>query len=589
MQVIPNRDHTRLIAAASQRLACDLAITNIQLVNVITGEIYPATVEILDGIITHIDTSGTRPSKCIRQFDGEGQYLLPGFIDIHMHVESSMMVPEHFGQQAALCGTTSVFVDPHEIGNVLGLDGIKFMIDNAKRSPIRQFNLAPSCIPSDCEFETSLHPVMASEMDHMLQMDGIFGIAEVMDYTGVINDTQRMHDILQQGLKRHVMIQGHSPQVSERDLSAYILGGPQNTHTARSAEEVLENIRNGMHVNLQSSSLINSSLFDALKGLQSCRWTDYISLCTDDVHAKDLLTRGHINAVIKQLLDFGIDAVTAIRWGTINAAKEAGIEDLGAIAPGYAADLQLVEQLDGRNPSTVFVNGKLIVENKRNVGQSDKQISTVTPAIMNTVHLPVSLSADDFILCAPKNAKQIAIVDCSSKKRSQFSILWGNIKADNDRVILDEDLCFVAVCNRSGMNTKAIAVYHELGLIQGAMATTISHDCHNLVVAYRDPRDALTAARHLQEIGGGICLVQNNQVCADIPLPYAGLMSDMSCTELVSQIEKLETKLQEIMKDPSLLKLSLLSLPVLPGISITEHGLVDGSTRKKVYPFRTEQ
>ena len=588
MKVIQNRDYSSLIAAATQKIPCDLTIQNVKLVNVLTGEIYPASVDVKDGVIVHVQPGEKCDSVSGKVVDGHGKYLLPGFVEIHMHVESSMLTPESFGREAVLHGTTSAMTDPHEIGNVCGIEGILWMVEDAQRSPMRQFNLASSCIPADAEFETVPFPIRAPQMAQLLDSEGIYGIAEVMDSNAVITDQPFMRDILAEGRKRDVVIQGHAPYVTGRNMSAYRLAGVMNTHTVLSADDVRECMRIGMHANMQCSSL--STMFGLQKmvaGTEGMRYYDFLSMCTDDVHAKDMQQRGHVNALLRALLDAGMDTMDAIRCCTWNPARETGFEDIGAIAPGFAADMQLVDELDGREPDMVFVGGKMVVAHgKLLLPPAEKR----TAPFLNTVQL-APLTAEDCLLKAPERDAEIAVINCASGNRLEFAAEWEELPMVNGAVDLSEkpEYCFVAVFNRFNRGTKCIAVYKHFGLKTGAMATTISHDCHNIIVAYRDPADGAVAVNRLRETGGGIVAVKNGAVLGEVCLPVAGLMADVPCAELVKQLDVLDERLQQIWENPSLLKLSLLALTVMPGISMTDTGMVDGLTRTRVPSFRKKQ
>ncbi len=591
MKAIENRDYSRLIAAATQKIPCDLTITNVKLVNVLTGEIYPASVDVKDGVIVHVQPGERCDSNSKRVYDGKGRYLLPGFVEIHMHVESSMLTPENFGREAILHGTTTVMVDPHEIGNVSGMDGIAFMIENARKSPVRQFNLASSCIPADSEFETVPYPVRAAEMGKMLDMDGVVGVAEVMDSNAVIEDKPFMREILDEGRKRGVVMQGHAPGVSGRAMSAYRLSGIMNTHTVMSAADVRECMRIGMHANMQSSSL--STMFglrDMLRGTEGMRYQDFLSVCTDDVHAKDMQNNGHINAILKQMLALGTDPMDAIRCCTYNPGRETGFEDIGAIAPGFAADMQLVDALDGRDPQAVFVGGEMMVEDGVLTLPAAEPFAVVP--FGDTVDLH-EITAQDCELRVPEQDAEIAVVECASGNRLTFGLSWQKLPWKDGHVDLTTcpDYCYVTVFNRFGRETKCVAVYHEFGLKQGAMATTISHDCHNIIVAYRDARDAAVAVNRLRETGGGIVAVKEGQVIGEVQLPVAGLMSVLPCKELVERLDVLAERLKELWSEetPSLLKLSLLALTVMPGMAMTDTCLVDGGARVRVPAWRKAQ
>ena len=586
MRAIQNPDRSRLIAAAMQRIPCDLTIQNIRLVNVITGEIYPAEVDVLDGVIVRV-REGERtgvPSETV--YDGRGAYLLPGFIDIHMHVESTMLTPGEFGRAAVLCGTTAVFVDPHEIANVMGISGVEYMLEDAGRSPVRQFNLASSCVPTVPGLEGSGASFGPEEIAMLLDREGVVGIAEVMDVLSVVNDTQRMHGILAEGLRRDVLIQGHAPRVYGKELAAYILGGPTDNHSGRTARECCENLRAGLHVNLQASSLSSGSLPEMLQGLRGHRYHDNVSLCTDDVHAKDLLETGHINRIMKKLIELGVDPVDAIRWGTYNAAREAGMADLGAVAPGYAADLQLVEELDGRNPFAVFVGGELVCEDGRLCAGPSGAEKVPFP---NTVQLSWLRGQEDFYLVPPGPESLVCIVPCNEAGRALSEPLYERLPVKNGRIDLTdrEELCFLGVCNRHGARDRTICVFQNFGLQRGAVASTVSHDSHNFTVAYKNPEDALAAANYLQEVGGGMCVVLDGRVLAGLPLPVAGLMSQLPCHELVDQISALEKAVGRVCKsDKMMMRIAISSLLAAPILCISDRGLVDGRTQTFVELFK---
>lgn len=578
MRAIPIKDRARLVDAAMQRIPCDLTIKNVQVVNTITGEIYPAEVDILDGIITRVrleEDKTVMPS--IDTFDGGGAYLMPGFIDIHMHVESTMLTPEEFGKTAILRGTTSVFVDPHEIGNVLGIPGVQFMLDNAKRSPVRQFNLAPSCVPAVPGLEGSGAVFGPEDISKILDLDGVAGIAEVMDFIGVYNNAPRMRDIVDEGLRRGVHIQGHATRVVDKELAAYALGGPTNNHSARTTRESTENLRNGIHLNLQNSSLGAGNLPGMLEGFKNHRYTDNVSLCTDDVHAKDLLASGHVNRLMRQVISLGAHVLDAIRWCTYNPAREAGMEDLGGIAPGFAADLQLVEELDGRDPKSVFVGGKLMCKDGKLIDEK----ASAPIEFFNTVHIDYITGAEDFELSVPSSNVKTAVVQCNKETGVVLpEVIYEELPVNDSLVdiFLDPELCYVTVCNRHGAKDKTTAVFRNLGILSGAIASTISHDSHNLTIAYRNSNDAYIAAKHLRECGGGMCAVLDGKVLATLPLPVAGLMSMLPCAELVKQIDLLEDAVGIVCESRSMMmRIAIISLTATPTIRITDKGLVDGA------------
>lgn len=587
MKILKNKDRSRLISAAKDKIPCDLAIENTQLINVITGEIYPASVDVLDGVIVRVREDcapAALPAK--ETYDGKGAYLLPGFIDIHMHIESTMLTPENFGKAAILCGTTTVFVDPHEIANVMGIEGVRYMIENAKYSPVRQFNLAPSCVPSVPGLENSGAEFGPAEVGKILDMPGVVGIAEVMDFPGVINDSPRMHAIVEEGLKRGVLIQGHAQKILGTDIAAYILGGPTDNHSARSAAESNAYLRAGMRINLQSSSLSSGCLPEMLEGIKNHRYSDLVSLCTDDVHAKDLAITGHINRIFKKVVQLGIMPIDAIRWGTWNAAKDGLLDDTGAIAPGYAADIQLVTELDGRNPFAVFAEGKIAVDNGKLVYEAPQRKKLDFP---NTVSLP-DIDKKNLLIFSPSTEPTVSVcvIHCDSEGKTTDTPMYETLPLKNGFVDIshDKELCFVSVINRHGTGGKSSAIFRNLGLRQGAIASTVSHDSHNLTVAYKKPEDALTAVEYLEKCGGGMCAVDKGVVLGALELPVAGLMSELPCEELVKEIECFEDAVEKVCESRSMMmRIAIISLTASACLRVTDMGIVNGKTQKFVPLF----
>ena len=589
---IQKNDRSRLIAAAMGRIPCDLTVKNIRLVNVFTGEIYPAEVDILDGSIVRVRQAGEKaPLESGGVYDGGGNFLIPGFIDTHVHIESSMMIPENFGRAVVCWGTTTVCTDPHEIGNVMGMDGIKFMLENGRKTALRHLVLAPSCVPAVPGLESSGAVFKAGDIAEILDMDDVVGIAEIMDFVGVINDDERIHDIIDEGIKRDMFLQGHAPHVGGKELAAYIIGGPKSDHESTNAAEVREKLRNGMHVNLRSSSIVDA-LKEQMDGISGQKWHDNVSICSDDIHAKDLLTSGNINSVIRKLVKNGLDPIEAIKMATINAAKEYKFDDLGAVAPGYAADMQIVSSLDGEKPMAVFIGGRLVAENGKYTAQDDE-----TPVDMpkNTVNMPQITSPDDFVLRAPEGCGDRARIRILTRNGGNTAIKEGRfveLPVKDGRVSIEDEpgLQFVCVANRYGTGDKNIAVMDCFDLKEGAMATTVSHDSHNFTVFYRDEKSAYACAEHLKKVGGGMCAAKNGKVIGSLDLPAAGLMSLKDCEGVGGDIERMEEVFRDMCgKDFYLLMLVVFSLPVLPGLTLTDKGMIDGLTQTFVDMFDTSE
>ena len=589
MRVKNNRKE--LIKAALGLVECDLAIKNAQLLNVFTGEVYPATVFVYDGAIAHVEYRNLEEGldKVKNVVDAEGKYLIPGLIDAHMHVESSMLTPRNFAKVSIPSGTTTIVMDPHEIGNVYGVEGVKYMHDSGEGLPQRQFVDIPSCVPAVPECENAGAEFFAKEIEELAELKRVIGLAEVMDYIGVINQEDRMADIIHAAERKGLYLQGHAPFVSGRNLSAYLIGGPVTDHESRTGEEAIEKLRSGMYIDSRESS-ITHNVKDIWEGVKHCKFFDHYCLCTDDREADDLLHEGHINYVVNAAIKYGMDPITAIKSATLNTAREINVTDLGAIAPGYVADMLLVEDLSNIHPTHVFFEGKLVAQDGKLLQPiEDKEYEIET---RNSVQLK-ELSLDDFHVDTPVENGKVNVnvmvypnLELSSTyvEKTEFEVKDGSI------VLPSDDYKFVIVLNRYGKGTIGKGIVKGFGTKKGALASTVSHDSHNLTVVYDNERDALLVANTLKECGGGMCAAYNGTVLSTLPLPLAGLMSLKSAEELSVVSQKMKQAIVELgltdMENP-LLRIVTLALPVIPEVKMSDLGLVDVLT-KKIVPFYAE-
>ena len=589
MRVKNNRKE--LIKAALGLVECDLAIKNAQLLNVFTGEVYPATVFVYDGAIAHVEYRNLEEGldKVKNVVDAEGKYLIPGLIDAHMHVESSMLTPRNFAKVSIPSGTTTIVMDPHEIGNVYGVEGVKYMHDSGEGLPQRQFVDIPSCVPAVPECENAGAEFFAKEIEELAELKRVIGLAEVMDYIGVINQEDRMADIIHAAERKGLYLQGHAPFVSGRNLSAYLIGGPVTDHESRTGEEAIEKLRSGMYIDSRESS-ITHNVKDIWEGVKHCKFFDHYCLCTDDREADDLLHEGHINYVVNAAIKYGMDPITAIKSATLNTAREINVTDLGAIAPGYVADMLLVEDLSNIHPTHVFFEGKLVAQDGKLLQPiEDKEYEIET---RNSVQLK-ELSLDDFHVDTPVENGKVNVnvmvypnLELSSTyvEKTEFEVKDGSI------ILPDDDYKFVIVLNRYGKGTIGKGIVKGFGTKKGALASTVSHDSHNLTVVYDNERDALLVANTLKECGGGMCAAYNGTVLSTLPLPLAGLMSLKSAEELSVVSQKMKQAIVELgltdMENP-LLRIVTLALPVIPEVKMSDLGLVDVLT-KKIVPFYAE-
>lgn len=584
MKIIP-RDKKGLIEAAIGKKKCTLVIENAKIVNLFTGEIYEGDVGIYDGFIAHIRCN---PDDCnINEdriegeayYDAKGKYIIPGLIDAHIHIESTLMTPRNFAKAVVPHGTTTVVTDPHEIANVYGIRGVEYMHNSSEGLPMRQYVLAPSCIPAVLNLENSGAEFSRKDVEELFKMDRVIGLGEVMDFLGVIENDDRMVEILEAAEEKGLFVQGHAPFLSGRELSAYLCGGAISDHESRTSKEAKDKMRNGMYVDARESS-ISKNVADIVKGTKDFRYLTNLTLCTDDREADEILEFGHMNAVVKSAIDAGMNPIDAIRSATLNTARELGIRNLGAIAPSFVADMVLVEDLNEMKVSTVIYDGNIVAEDgilKNEIEDKAFEIENE-----NSVHVK-DLTIEDFKLKADIENGQITakVIKYLSQLSSSTEIVEEIFEVENGIVKLpkDSDIRFVVVINRHGkLNTKSIGLVKGFGINKGAVGSTVSHDSHNLTVVFDNAEEGMLIAKDLINLGGGLSCAVNNKIKANLKLNVAGLMSSKEAKDIAIEAENMKKHLRDMglteMKNP-LLRIVTLALPVIPKGKMSDLGLVD--------------
>ena len=571
------KNKKELLRAALGEIEADLAVVNCRMVNVFTGEIYPAVVYVKDGFIAHVEMEElTGPYKAREVFDGEYRYLIPGFVDSHMHIESSMMVPRNFAKVIIPHGTTTIVHDPHELGNVYGAEGVRYMHDSAEGLPMRQLVDIPSCVPAVPGCENAGAEFFAGDIRELAKLNRVVGLAEVMDFYGVMHGDDRMMDIIEAAEECGLYIQGHAPGVSKRELSAYLCGGPYTCHETRGSAEAMEKLRMGMYVDARESS-ITKNVEAIWEGVKGSRYFDTLTLCTDDRESDDLLHEGHMNAVARKAIACGMDPVDAIKSATINTAREIGIARLGAIAPGYTADMVLTKDIRTLWADVVFFGGQVVARDGRlTVPVEDKTYEIETRNSMDLA--PVS--EEDFVIKPPveNGTVKIHVMEYLSLDSSVTKLSTAELPVRDGHIILGEDMAFVAVLNRYGKGTKALGIVKYFGLREGAIASTVSHDSHNLTIVYFDPKDAALAANELIGQGGGMTAVAGGSVLNTLRLEVGGLMTKFEAEKLTAEaarMKEIERNLGITVPVNPLLRIVSLALPVIPSVKISDMGLVN--------------
>lgn len=581
-------ERRNLIETALGKREATLKLENANLINVFSGEIYMANIYLCGEYIADVvETENDTMKKALKTIDLKGQYLAPGFIDSHLHIESSHLTPYHFAEAVIPKGTTTIIADPHEIGNALGEEGIDYMLKASENLPMNQYFLIPSCVPSVVGLETTGAELTADIIDRMLDKDRVLGLGEIMDYIGVIHSDKRMEDIIDTAYKKNLFLQGHAPEVTGDDLSAYICGGPVSCHETRNGFHAIEKIRKGMTVDARESSISKNitSIVENIKGFKSPR---NFTLCTDDREPKDILEKGHINDCVRTAVKAGLDPIEAVRAVTINTAQVYHLEKLGAIAPGYKADMVVLDNLTDFNVKSVFYKGELIAENDK----LSAEIKTPEIEIENRNTVTVkNFTAEDFKIKAPIENGTIDIIgmEYMSRVRSVTRKKTFTVNVKNGYVDLaGTELNFVAVVNRYPDNDNiALAVVENFHMAKGAVGTTYSHDSHNMTIIFNKAEDAETICRRLAEIGGGVLVAEEGKIVDELPFPIAGMLSKKPAREVSMDIERMNNLLRTygIESDSPITRPSTLALIVIPDVKMSDLGLVDVVEQKIIKQF----
>lgn len=543
--------------AASRNAA--FVIKNANIVNVFTGEIQHGDVAIRDGIILGIGTYSGR-----EEYDAEGRYLCPGLIDSHVHIESSMAHPSRFASLILQQGTTAIIADPHEIANVCGTDGIQYMLDQTEWLPLSVFMMLPSCVPCTA-FETSGAKLTAKDMEQFLEHPRVLGLGEVMDYVAAVSGEGEMLDKLE--LCHGRPIDGHAPLLTGDLLNAYCVAGPRTDHECSSYEEVLEKLRKGMRIHLRLGSACRGieTIFRQIadNGLPTRR----MQFCTDDKHLENIRDEGHINYILRRAVANGIDPIQAVQMATINAAETYGLIGYGAVAPGYRADLVLFDNLKDFRPQLVVTDGQIFRP------EADLPVKP-DPKIYNSVHL-APRKPDVLRLPVEGPMPIIQTVDGELLTR----LVWEEVPTRDGAFSAGGGLVKLAVLERHHASSRVgLGILRGLPLQAGAMATTVGHDSHNLIVAGDNDADMLIAIDALEECGGGYVVVSEGRVLAKLALPVAGLMSDAPLDEILRHQQALLHAAAQLgisnTSDP-FITLSFVALPVIPDVRLTDMGMFD--------------
>lgn len=554
----------RIIAAAAGREKADLVLKSAKYLNVFSNEFLCGDIAVANGLIAGV---GKYDGKT--EIDVSGKLVLPGFIDAHIHLESSMVTPAEFAKAVVAHGTTTVITDPHEITNVMGIDGVEYMIQASQNLPIDVHFMMPSCVPAT-EIDESGAELDCKDIDLYLDNKKVLGLAEMMNYVGVINGDKNVLSKIVTSQAHHKKIDGHAPELSGNDLNAYIAAGVYSDHECSTFENALEKLRKGQFIMIREGTAAHN-----LKALMPLLTQQYYSRCmfaTDDKHPSDLLYGGHIDYIVKQALKNGADPIVALKTATHHAARYFLLNNKGAIASGYLADIVVVDNLEDFNVETVFKRGNLVFDGE----VKDFSVPTVDEKLaekcFDTFHLdsvtPSSFKVDG--------------------KLGLIGLVGGELLTRNlgtaDKIDVENDILKIACIERhKGTNHIGVGYVKGYSLKSGAVATSVAHDSHNIITVGCNDDDIAVAVNAIKDSKGGIAVVENGKIKALLELPIAGLMSDEPLTTVNEKLENAKSSAYELGADKSIdpfMTLSFLSLPVIPSLRITTKGVFDAENWK---------
>ncbi len=561
-------DLQSLIAVARGERPADLVIRGGHVVNVLTGEVYPADVAIVDDRIAAVGAG----YKGLAVIDATGRLVMPGFLDGHVHVESSMCTPSQFAQAVVPHGTTSVIIDAHEIANVCGVPGLAFMLDDAKGLPLDVYLMLPSCVPAS-PFESAKTILDSKDLGPLLAEPQVLGMGEMMNFPGVL---QQDPEVMAKLGFANLLVDGHAPDLTGKDLNAYVAAGISSDHECRTVEEAREKLRLGVHVMIREGSVARN-LVDLL-GAVSPISQERCMFVTDDRHADDLVTHGHIDHAVRKAIAHGMDPVLAVKLATINCARYFQLERVGAIAPGWQADVVIADGFERLRIETVLKRGRVVAREGRPLFEASGE----APATVRDTVRIAPLTDDAFRVPGPAGlsavrARVIGVVpdQCwSHSLERDLPVQDGDLQPDPA-----QDIAKIAVVERHhATGNVGVGFVEGFGIQSGAIASTVAHDAHNLVVMGTNDRDMRAAVEALVASQGGLCAVKDGQVVELLPLPIGGIMSDQPMARVAELVEALQARTRAalgIRVEHPYMTLAFLALSVIPELKLTDRGYVD--------------
>lgn len=557
------------IDLAYGRIKPELVLKNARIVNVFSHEIVEGDIAIHKGKIVGIGSYAGKD-----EIDLEGRFVAPGLIDGHVHIESSMVSPSQFARAVVPRGTTTVVADPHEIANVKGIEGIKYLLNASEGLPLNAYFMLPSCVPAT-SFETSGAKLLAEDLSELIDHERVLGLGELMSYPDVISGNEEIVDKIKLAREHNKLIDGHGPEIKDKELNAYVAAGVLTEHECSTVEEMINRLRLGMYILIRQGSAARN-LKELVRGLKRENMRRCL-FCTDDKHPEDILLTGHIDNNVRLAIKNGIDPISAIQMATINAAECYKLKNIGAIAPGYNADLIVVDDLKDFNILQVYKDGKLVGRNQKPLFDvKDYDTSNVTDTVRIT-----EVSKDDLRI---KLNKDIANVIRLLPHSLVTQKVVRKVEVENGEFKINKnlDILKLAVIERhNATGNVGLGLVEDFKLKDGAIALTIAHDSHNLIAIGDNDEDMLLAINEVAKVGGGIAIASKGNIKKSLKLPIAGIMSDESMEDVNKKLaEMLNIAYEQLGVNKEIdpfMTLSFLALPVIPEIKVTDRGLFDVS------------
>jgi len=552
-------EYKNFIDVSTGNIPAEIVLKNATYLDVFTNQFKKGNIA-----ISHGSFAGIGDYKGEKEIDMTGKTIVPGFMDAHIHIESTTVIPEIFAKEALKHGTTAVFTDPHEIANVMGVDGIKYMIESTKTLPLDVYYMIPSCVPS-CEYDESGAKILINDIEPFYDNDHVLGLAEVMDFNGVIKKSKDVIDKTYSTITHNMLIDGHAPLLSGKSLNGYVAAGILSDHECSNLEEAIEKMSLGLRIMIREGTAAKN--LEALIGLCKEPYASRCMFCTDDRHINNLMEEGHIDNIIRKAIKLGVDPVIAYKMASFNAGNYFGLGNRGAISPGYLADFVVINDINTVEIESVYKEGVMMTEDYLNENCKSQIPSYLKEKSHDTFHFP-EIHAEKLL-----NKEELSVIGLVEKQ------LYTTNEGYAKKIDIENDILKVVVVERH-KNTGHVGIgfIKGYGLKKGAIATSVAHDAHNIIAIGATEDEIAIAVNELYKIGGGMLVYSDGKVQASYSLPVAGLMSEINANDAKKCLDEIHSAAYKLGVNKGIdpfMTLSFTALPVIPELRITTYGVVN--------------